>query len=157
MQPSQQPAAPAAQAPALDVDLTRWAEQVNAAIDTGMTCLLATQDPDGYPDIAYKGSIQVFDKDHLMWWERSLGEQIAQVQKNPRVVVNFRNTETRTQLRFYGTAEIHQTGDLREQIRSKAPQRELDQDPENKGYGVLVRVDRVRVGRNTVQQRKDAK
>src|SRR5215208_2114910 len=85
MQP-QQPAAAAAPAPAVDIDLSKFEEQVNSAMEKGMTCLLATQDPDGYPDIAFKGSIQVFDKDHLMWWERTLGEQIAQVEKNPRVV-----------------------------------------------------------------------
>lgn len=157
MQPQQPAALPAAPAAAMDVDLSKFEEQINSALEKGMTCLLATQDPDGYPDIAFKGSIQVFDRDHLMWWERTLGEQIAQVEKDPRVAINYRNTETRTQIRLYGSAEIHKEGGLREQIMAKTPQRELDSDPERKGYGVLVRVDRVRIGRNAVQQRKDAR
>ena len=149
-----QPQQPASDAPALTgIDLSEWAEQINEARLKNMTCLLATQDPDGYPDIAFKGSMMVFDQDHLAWWERSLGEQIAQVEKNPRIVVNYRNNETRQQLRFYGTAAIHKDGAMREAIMGRTLQIELDADPERKGYGVLVRVDRVRLGRNAIQER----
>src|SRR3954453_5917370 len=108
-----------AQPEVTDVDLTGWAEQLGSALEKGMAAQLATQDPDGYPDIAYKGSIGVFDKDHLFWWERTLGEQAREVEKNPRVVVNFRNSETRVQLRFYGTAEIYKDGPKRDEIMSK--------------------------------------
>ena len=150
MQPQRPAAAPREVTP---IDLTEWAEQINTARLKNMSCLLATQNPDGYPDIAFKGSMMVFDKDHLAWWERTLGEQIAQVETNPRVVVNFRNDETRQQLRYYGTAEIHKDGAVREAIMGRTLQIELDADPDRKGYGVLVRVDRVRLGRAMIQTR----
>jgi len=137
-----------------DIDLSEWADDIDNSRMRNLTCLLVSQDPDGYPDIAFKGSMMVFDKDHLAWWERSLSEQIGQIEKNPRVTVNYRNPETRVQLRIYGTAEIHKTGPVREQIMGRTIQAELDADPERKGYGVLMRVDRVRRGRDTIQQRK---
>jgi hypothetical protein len=145
-----------AQPEVTDIDLTQYTDQLNEALAKGMAAQVATQDPDSYPDIAYKGSVGVFDKDHLFWWERSLGEQARDVEKNPGVVINYRNAETRVQLRFYGKAEIHKDGAVRDQIMSKTVQRELDQDPERKGWGILVKVDRVRQGRNLIQQRKGA-
>jgi hypothetical protein len=45
---------------------------------------------------------------------------------------------------------------MRDKVMSRVVQRELDQDPERKGYAVVVQVNRVRVGRNTVQERKGA-
>jgi Pyridoxamine 5'-phosphate oxidase len=150
-----------AQAPpeVTEIDLNKWSDAINNALAEGTPCLLATADASGYPDIAFKGSMMVFDKDHVAWWERSLAEQIEQVEKNPHVVVLYRNaTEARRipHMRIYGDATIHRSGDLREQVMAKTVQRELDQDPERKGFAVVVTVNRVRLGRNTVQERKGA-
>jgi len=59
-------------------------------------------------------------------------------------------------MRLYGDATIYRSGDMREQVMSRTIQRELDADPERKGFAVVVQVNRVRIGRNTVQQRKGA-
>ena len=136
------------------INLSEWAEEINNALANNKPCMLASADGKGHPDIAYKGSMMVFDDQHLAWWERSRAEQILQVEENPNVVMFYRNTDTRLQLRIYGAAEIHHDGPVREQVMGKTVQRELDQDPERKGFGVVVRVDRVRLGRNVVQERK---
>jgi hypothetical protein len=151
MQPAQAPPE------VTDIDLTKWSDAINSALEEGTPCLLASADDDGYPDIAFKGSMMVFDKDHLAWWERSLAEQIEGVGKNPHVVVLYRNTKEDRRIphmRLYGDATIHRSGETREQVMSKTVQRELDQDPERKGFAVVVSVNRVRLGRNTVQERK---
>jgi hypothetical protein len=145
-----------AQAEVTDIDLTKWSEPIDNALTDGTPALLATADGSGHPDIAFKGSLMVFDKDHLAWWERSLAEQIGQVEQNPHVVVLYRNPAKYQipHMRLYGDATIYRTGEMRDQVMGRVVQRELDQDPERKGYAVVVRVNRVRVGRNVVQERK---
>ncbi len=155
-----QPPAPAPVAPpeVTDIDLAKWSEAINNGLADGTPCLLATADDQGYPDIAFKGSMMVFDADHLAWWERSLAEQIAQVEKNPHVVVLYRNPAKHQipHMRLYGDATLYRSGEMREKVMSRTVQRELDSDPERKGFAVVVRVNRVRVGRSTVQERNGA-
>ena len=43
---------------------------IRSAWDDGAPCLVATQGPNG-PNISPKGSMVVFDDDHLAYWERS--------------------------------------------------------------------------------------
>ena len=135
------------------INLLEWQEAVNRAFEDRTTCQLATADGEGHPDIAFKGSIQIFDQEHMAWWERTLGEQIEQVQQNPNVVIFYYNRDRKMNLRFYGVATIHETGATREAIRERTIPVEIAKDPENKGYGVLVRIDRVRSGSGTIQER----
>jgi hypothetical protein len=97
--------------------------------------------------------MMVFDADHMAWWERSLSEQIEQVSANAHVAIMYRSSERRMLLRFYGDAAVHKEGQMREQIMAKAHPDELAKDPDRKGYGVLVRINRVRLSGNTIQQR----
>ncbi|MBM2812277.1 MAG: hypothetical protein HW416_3036 [Chloroflexi bacterium] len=148
-----QPAAPEVK----PVDLSRYVDFINTALDENVPCVLVSADGTGHPDAALKGSLHVFDNDHLAWWERSKAEQILQVEENPSVLVFYRNpSKSIAQLRFYGVATIHYDGDVRDKVMAGTPERELNQDPERKGFGVLIRVDRIRLGRNTVQQREGA-
>ena len=67
----------------------------------------------------------------------------------------FYDKENRLGWRFYGKATIHKDGDIRQQIMRRTVKGELDKDPERKGYGVLVRIDKIRgySGFNVVQER----
>jgi general stress protein 26 len=135
------------------IDLSKFEEAVNNALADGNPCLLAAADESGHPDIAFKGSMMVFDSEHLAWWERSLSEQIAQVEANPHVAVLYRSTARGMFLRFYGDATIYKDGPMRDQIMAKTVAAELEKDPERKGYGVLVTVNRVRLAGKTLQER----
>jgi predicted pyridoxine 5'-phosphate oxidase superfamily flavin-nucleotide-binding protein len=135
----------------MTIELSKFEEQVNKALADGNPCLLASADSSGQPDIAFKGSMMVFDDQHLAWWERSLAEQIEQVGQNQKIAVLYRGGGML--LRFYGTAEIHKDGAVREQIMGKTVAAELDKDPDRKGYGVLVTVNRVRLAGKTLQER----
>ena len=44
--------------------------------------------------------------------------------------------------RFYGTARLHKSGSIYEEVWTRLIQPEKDRDPEKKGFGVLIRVDR---------------
>jgi uncharacterized protein len=136
------------------IDLTEYAEAVNAALAEGSPCVVATASAEGAPSLGYKGSVMVFDREHLAFWERTLGETLAHLRENPRVAVLYRSRERNLHLRFHGHATLHESGDMREQIMARTVEAELNRDPERKGIGVLVRVDRVTApGRGPLQTR----
>jgi hypothetical protein len=67
----------------------------------------------------------------------------------------YYDKENKLGWRFYGRATIYKTGPVREKIMSQTCQAELDKDPERKGYGTLVRIDKIRgySGYKVVQER----
>ena len=138
------------------INLTEWQDAVNCAFEEGSPCLLASADNKGMPDIAFKGSMMIFDEEHIAWWERSLAEQAAQVAENPNIVMLYRNAERRLNLRFYGVATLHHDGPMRAAIREKVIPAEKARTPNEEGFAVSVRVDRVRSGANAIQEREPA-
>ena len=135
------------------IDLSEMAEAVNSALAEGNTCLVGTASFTGMPDIAFKGSVMVFDGDHLAFWERSKGQTLSNLEGNPQVCILYRSRERGVAWRFFGVAELHPDGDLRRQIMERTIEAELNRDPERTGIGVLIRVDKVVAGRNVLQQR----
>ena len=119
------------------------AENVNAALETGNPCILAASDPGGWPSIGYRGSAMVYDAERLAYWERSNRDGLANIRKNPKVAVMYRNSETRTGWKFYGRAAIVESGDLRQQVWERVVEVEKERDPEQKGVAVVIEVDRV--------------
>lgn len=107
---------------------------------------------EGQPDLALKGSLMVWDRDHLAYWERSLLETFQALRSSPKVAVLYRKPG-QPPLRFYGEARFVEEPDARERVWARVHPREQGQDPEKKGRPVLIRVDRVRRGREVVQQR----
>jgi len=122
------------------VDLTQYAEAVNGALMDGSPCIVATVDDQGRPNLGLKGSAMVFDGQHLAYWERTHGQTQSNLRAHPHVAVLYFNYGKRLYLRMYGDAEIHETGQMREQILARVIAPELERDPERKGYGVLIRV-----------------
>ncbi|HKC92099.1 MAG TPA: hypothetical protein VKE23_12325, partial [Candidatus Limnocylindria bacterium] len=63
--------------PVTEIDLLPFSEIVdNARIDQerALTTGLVATANDGQPDVALKGSLMVWDTDHLAWWERAKRE-----------------------------------------------------------------------------------
>jgi uncharacterized protein len=121
----------------------------NALVDRS-PCLVATASLEGMPDVSYRGSMMVFDHEHLAFWERAKGETLSNLQENPLVCVFYRNGETRQAWRFYGVADVLKDGPIRTQIMERVNQLELAQDPERTGYAILIRIDRVRARNDTI-------
>ena len=136
----------------MPIDLSEMAEYVDKSGPDGYTMLVATASKDGAPDLAFKGSVMVWDKDHLAFWERAHGQTLANLGENPQVAVVYRNRDAGKAWRFWGTAELLRDGETREGIMGRTFQPELDRDPERKGVAVLIRVDKV--GGSTAQQRE---
>jgi len=126
----------------MPIDLTPFAEGINNALAEGTFCVLATCGDDG-PDVGFKGSMQVFDNEHLCYWERTRSGHLANLRSDPRVAVMYFSGQRAKYLRMYGRAELHEDGPMREQIMARTPAPELEKDPDGRGIGVLIRVDRL--------------
>jgi hypothetical protein len=137
------------------IDLNEMAEPVNSAITEGNVCLVGSASASGMPDIAFKGSMMVFDKDHLAFWERSHGETLHNLEANPQACVLYRSRERGVAWRFYGHAELHREGNLRQQVMDRTVEIELSRDPERAGVAVVIRVDRIVAGRQVIQSREE--
>jgi hypothetical protein len=118
-------------------------EMIDNALANGSPCILATAAADGEPDIGYKGSMMVFDKESLAYWERTKRQHLKNVQENSKVVVLFRDPKTRVNFRFHGAATVHQDGAIRDQVMARTVKDELDKDPERKGAAVVIRVNKI--------------
>lgn len=103
-------------------------------------CILATAGRDGWPSIGFRGSMMVYDKDHLAYWERSKKDGLAHIQENPQVLVMYRDPEARIAWKFYGRATVYESGDTLEKVWDRVVQPEKDSDPEKKGCAVIIDV-----------------
>ena len=135
------------------IDLTEFAGRVNSARDDGCPMTIATAS-DGQPDISLRGSVMIWDKDHLAFWERSFLESFEALKRNAKVALFYHCPPRKErQLRFYGEARAVEDPELRERIWERVVESEKHGDPEKRGVAFLIRVDRVRLARDVVQQR----
>lgn len=119
----------------------------NAWVD-GYPCLLGTFGADG-PNISPKGSMLLFDDQHLAYWERSKRKALENLQHDKRVIVFYGNFKAQRDgllesgfLRFYGTAELHESGPVHDAIFARLNEREATHDGADVGVGVLIKIDR---------------
>lgn len=110
---------------------------------------------DGVPSLSFRGSTFVWDDEHLAVWERSRQSGAEHMEANPNVAMLYADLPARIGWRFYGQATVFKEGQMRQKIMERTIKDELDRDPERKGYGVLVRVDKIRrySGDEVIQQR----
>jgi predicted pyridoxine 5'-phosphate oxidase superfamily flavin-nucleotide-binding protein len=124
-------------------------EHINTAFPANV-CLVATVLPEGFAQVTPRGSTMVYDDEHLALWERGQGSTSASLADGARVTVFFRKPQLRESgllprggiARFYGTAEIHRTGAVYEEVWRRLVQPEKDRDPGRKGFAVLIFVQR---------------
>jgi hypothetical protein len=121
---------------------------IHNAWTDGAPCLVATTGPNG-PNISVKGSMLVFDDDHLAYWERSKKGALENLGHDKRVAVIYANFKAQRDgvldsgfLRFFGTAELYESGPIREAIFQKLAPREQTHDGADKGIGVLIKIER---------------
>ncbi|HEY3063468.1 MAG TPA: pyridoxamine 5'-phosphate oxidase family protein [Chloroflexota bacterium] len=137
-------------APPLVLDLTTFADVVDNALANQTPMLIATSNDDR-PDLAFKGSFMVWDQDHLAYWERGLNETLAGIRGNPNVAVLVR-PKGASAVRFYGQARIVEDPAEREAVWQRVIPEEQGRDLDKKGFAVLIRVDRIRRGPQSVSR-----
>src|SRR5437870_12120136 len=124
-------------------------EHINTAFPAHV-CLVATVLPNGFAQVRPSGSTMVFDETHLALWERGKGTTDQNLQDGTKVTVFFRKPPLRDAgmlpkggiARFYGTAALHKSGAVYEEIWKRLIQPEKDRDPEKQGFGVLIKIER---------------
>jgi predicted pyridoxine 5'-phosphate oxidase superfamily flavin-nucleotide-binding protein len=119
----------------------------------GMLVTVATAGAAGVPDIAMKGSVMAFDKDHIAYWERALGTTFRNLKENPNVCLFYRNMPARQVWKFFGVAEVHTEGAVRQRVMDRTIEAELNMDPERKGAGIVIRIDKITQGPQVLQER----
>ena len=122
-------------------------EQMKELVDRnhadGWDCTIGTVDKDGQPQLSLKGSVMVYDSETLAYWERAKRTALENVVENPKITVLYNNMTYRIRWRFYGMAEVHESGFVREDVMSRTVDSELERDPERLGVAVLVRVNKI--------------
>jgi hypothetical protein len=121
----------------------------------GVPCILGAASSDGRPQISMKGSVLVFDRQTLAYWERAKRSALDNIGENSQVVIFYRNPEKRINWRVHGTATVYEQGAIRDNVMARTVKEELDRDPERQGMAVLVRVDRITQLNGTVVQQRD--
>ena len=124
-------------------------EHINTAFPAHV-CLVATVLPNGFAQVTPRGSTMVLDDQHLALRERGKGSTNANLANGTKVTVFLRKPALRESgllpkggiARFYGTAEIFKSGPVYEEIWARLVQPEKDRDPEKKGFGVRIKVER---------------
>lgn len=123
------------------IDLTVFEEFINGATKEGIYPVIATNGADS-PDIGPKGSLYVYDKDHLAYWELTRGRHLANIESNQNVAVMCLNFKDKKYVRLFGEASLHKDGPVADAVLQHASSAR-NIDPERKGLAVLIRVDRV--------------
>ncbi|MCH8939961.1 MAG: pyridoxamine 5'-phosphate oxidase family protein [Chloroflexi bacterium] len=118
-------------------------EHVDSGLANRKVCILATAGKDGWPSMGFRGSMMVYDKDHLAFWERSRKDGLQHIEENPQVLVMYRDPEARIAWKFYGRATVHTSGDVLEKVWDRTVQAEKDSDPEKKGCAVVIDVEKI--------------
>src|SRR5262245_56016690 len=126
------------------IDLTgEIAEHINNAVMSGNPMILASVDDQGRPRLSFRGSTAVFSPDQLGVWARNTeGRTASAIGSNPHVALMYRHPAQRVILQFAGRARLA-TADEREQVYANAPEIERNADPEKKGAGLIIDLDRV--------------
>ncbi len=130
-------------------------ELIDNALADGCCCIVGTASKQGRPQISMKGSVLVYDRTTLAYWERARRSSMDNLGDNPQVVVFYRNPERRINWRFHGAAEVVESGRVREEVMSRTVQGELDRDPERTGAAVLVHVESITALSGEVLQEKE--
>lgn len=136
------------------IELTEdMTNRLNNSFKDMMIVSIASASKAGMPDIAFKGSAMAWDKEHIAYWERALGNTFRNLQENGQCCLLYRNPAERVAWKFFGVAQVLTEGPIRQQVMDRTVQQELDRDPERKGAAVIVRVDKIVMGPQVLQER----
>jgi predicted pyridoxine 5'-phosphate oxidase superfamily flavin-nucleotide-binding protein len=77
---------------------------------------VATVCPDGTPNLSPKGTMEVWDDDHLIFVDIRSPGTVANLRGNPAIEINLVDQLLRKGYRFKGTAEVLDSGEIFEQV-----------------------------------------
>jgi len=125
---------------ALDDEITGI---INGALAAATPMVVASVDAEGRPRLTFRGSVQTYSADQLGFWARNAeGSTMEAIAANPNVALMYRDPAQRVILQFAGRARVVE-GAERDQVYQQAPEFEQKADPDKKGVGVVIDLDKV--------------
>lgn len=121
---------------------------INNAWDDGYPVLVATVGPLG-PNLAPKGSLVVYDDEHLAWWERSKKGVLENLGHDKRVCIMYANFKAQRDgllesgfIRFFGKVELIESGPIHQKTFSLLKPREQTHVGADTGLCALVKIEK---------------
>ncbi|MGD9935379.1 MAG: pyridoxamine 5'-phosphate oxidase family protein [Dehalococcoidia bacterium] len=99
---------------------------------------VATVNADGTPNLSPKGTLSVWDDEHLMFVDIRSRQTAANLERNAAVEVNVVDPLVRKGYRFKGLAEVHRDGPVFERVTTERMSRGNDLKVQSV---VLIRVE----------------
>ena len=85
---------------------------MRAVIQAAHLCFAATVKPDGRPNLSPKGTIRVWDDDHIFFLDIASPGTRANLESNPFIEINVVEQLSRRGYRFFGRAELHRDDEV---------------------------------------------
>ena len=85
---------------------------MRAVIQAAHLCFAATVTPEGKPNLSPKGTIRVWDDDHIFFLDIASPGTRANLEHSPFIEVNVVEQLSRRGYRFFGTTTIHRDDDV---------------------------------------------
>jgi len=92
--------------------MTAITSDMRAVIQAAHLCFAATVTPDGKPNLSPKGTIRVWDDDHLFFLDIASPKTRANLEHSPFIEVNVVEQLSRRGYRFFGRAAFHRNDDV---------------------------------------------
>ena len=119
---------------------------INAAFPAHVVTI-GTVLSDGFAQISPRGSVQVYDDNHISTWERGIGRTQEEIRDGSPVTFFYSNFDLVGEgmgfVRLYGRASIHREGAVYDRVWANLIEPEKKRDPERKGFALLVAIERV--------------
>jgi predicted pyridoxine 5'-phosphate oxidase superfamily flavin-nucleotide-binding protein len=80
---------------------------MRAVIETSQLCFAATVSPDGRPNLSPKGTIRVWDDEHLFFLDIATPQTRANLERSAALELNVVDQLSRRGYRFAGAATLH--------------------------------------------------
>ncbi len=101
---------------------------------------IATASADGMPNIGAKGSTQVLDDEHIVFYELTGGRTSENLQVNPRVAIAVADRSTIKGYRLTGKAELVTEGELYDGAKKMAEMLKIPVPPK---AAVKIKIDEI--------------
>jgi hypothetical protein len=82
-------------------------DDARAVIEAAHLCFAATVTPDSRPNVSPKGTIRVWDSDHVFFLDIASPKTRRNLAHNPQIELNVVDQLSRRGYRLFGTARLH--------------------------------------------------
>jgi hypothetical protein len=133
--------------PLTELKLTEPLKQlINSAFERGKFISVAYVNPEGRPELSFRGSVQAYSDTQLAIWARNpAGGLNKAVARNPYLVLMYADfsPDSRAIITFRGRGHIDASETARRKAYDNAHEQERARDKERKGDALIIDLDSV--------------